>query len=441
MLFVPEIGQNDFQSLFERFLQIAGAPLWTHRIEWIKKQCQRNPLLKDCYNEYHNLEIQFDGLRRQWVRTGRVPTDVKDPARYKLYAFLTQFMRVHERLSPRGQNRLCGMLVDGLKDSRKKGLLSLQQEMTTSAHLLRLGFDVDFVDLEGAGRCDFVLRRDGIELDAECKMVSCDIGRKIPRVIAIEVLHRIQKEIEQTADRISGGRCLYVRIPDRLEAEQGRRDEIVRLAGRTLRTGIADELPGICRTSLLDFSLGELDFSDPNQISFEHVRSLSRKLVGNDNPQLSVFFKPGKMAVITIIESDQKDRVLEAIFDVLSESANDQLSKQRPGAIFVQLHDLSADAIKSLAERDTLDPTVATGLQLAATLFLDRPDRQHVHTLSFRSHGIVSQASAMNSDVQTTSTSEEGQAYVFKNPHSPVAADQRYSVFVQVPRESSIWIP
>lgn len=279
------------------------------------------------------------------------------------------------------------------KDSEKKGLLSLQQEMTTSAHLMGLGFDVDFVDLEGTGRCDFILRRDAIELDAECKMVSCD--------------------------------------------------KIVRLAGRTLRTGIADELPGVCRTSLLDFSLEDAPFnvSDPNQISFEQLRWLSKKLVGNGNPQLSAFFRPGEMAVITIIESDRKDRVLEAIFDVLSESARDQLSRQRPGAMFVQLHDLSADAIQSLAELDTLEPAVATGLQLAATRFLDRVDRQHVHALSFRSHGKISQASAIDADVQTTTTSEGGQAYVFKNPHSPVAGDQRYSVFEQVPRESLIEIP
>jgi hypothetical protein len=218
MLFVPEVYQSEFPLLFENLLQITGAVPWIKRTEWIKKPCQRNPLLKDYFTEHHSLEIHFEKVHKEWVRTRHEPADPKDAERYKFYAFVTQLIRVYDRLSSTGQNRLRGMLIDGLKDPDKKGLLSLQQEMTTSAHLMSLGFDVDFVDLEGIGRCDFVLRRQGIELDAECKMVSCDIGRKIPRVIAIELLHRIQKEIEQVAPRISGGRFLRVRIPDRLEA-------------------------------------------------------------------------------------------------------------------------------------------------------------------------------------------------------------------------------
>src|SRR5258706_14575946 len=147
MHFAPEIHQNEFPELFEKLLQITGARAWTARIDWIKKQCKRNPLLKEYCDEHHSLELQFEGVRKHWVQTGGAPTDVKD-AQYKFYAFVTQFMLVHERLSLKGQNRLRGMLVDGLKDPDKKGLLSLQQEMTTSAHLMRLGFDVDFVDLE-----------------------------------------------------------------------------------------------------------------------------------------------------------------------------------------------------------------------------------------------------------------------------------------------------
>jgi hypothetical protein len=141
------------------------------------------------------------------------------------------------------------------------------------------------------------------------------------------------------------------------------------------------------------------------------------------------------------LKATARNRVLEAIFDVLSESAKNQLSWQRPGAMFVQLHDLSADAIQSLAERDTLDPSVATGLQLAATRFLDSVDRKHLHTLSFRSHGNISQALAIDANVQTTTTSEGGLAYVFKNPHSPVAGDPRYNVFELIPRKSLIEIP
>jgi len=315
--------------------------------------------------------------------------------------------------------------------------------MTTSAHLMRLGFDVEFVDLEGTGRFDFLLRRDGVELDAECKMVSCDIGRKIPRVPAIELLHRINKEIKQFAGKMSGGRCIYIRIEDRLEADQTLLENIVRLAGRTLRTGVSDQLPGVCTTSLLDFSFADSPFNagDPDNIALDQVRQLSKRLIGNDNPQLSVFFTPGRLAVLTIVESERTDRVLEAIFEVLSESAKNQLSRQRPGAMFVQLHDLSAHAIQSLAEQDTLDPAVATGLQIAATRFFASADRRHVHTLSFRSHGNVARRTSVEANIQSTITSEEGLSYVFKNPNNPFAEDELYRVLEHVPREAVLVRP
>lgn len=443
MLIAPEVHDWEFAPLLEGLLQITGAQPWMRRREWIRRQLQRNPLLEEYLNEHHSLEIQFEKARSHWVKTGRVQTTLEGEEAYKLYAFITQYMRVYERLSSAAKTRFRGMLLDGLKDPSKKGLLSLQQELTTSAHLMSLGFDVEFSDLEGTGRCDFFLRRDGVELDAECKMVSCDIGRKIPRLIAAEVLYGIQKEVQQHAAHLTGGRCLHVRVPDRLEAEQGRRDAIVKAAGRTLRTGISDEVDGVCRTSLLDFSLSSSPFnvSNPNQVSLEGIRKLSESLVGNDNPQLAVFFKPGKMAVVTIIQSDKKDRVLEAIFDVLGEAASSQLTGTRPGALFAQLHDLTADAIVSLGERDTVNPAIATGIQILAHHFLSSATRQHVHVLGFRSHGRISRNPEPDETGATSVTSEGGEALVYYNPNSPVAGDDSFRVFTQVPRVSPILLP
>ena len=440
MHFPPQLHDYQFQPLFERMLEIVGAPLWQRRIQWIGKQIRRNELLKNHMVEHHSLELQFAKAHREWSQTDRITGTLSDPAQYLFYVFVTQFMLVYERLSAQGQGRLRGMLVGGLKDPEHWGLLALQQELATSAHLMLQGFDVDFVDLEGNARWDFVLRRNGIEMDAECKMISCDVGRKIPRLAASELLYLVQKQIGQTAAHATGGRIVHIRIPDRLTSEQSRRDKIVAMAVRTYRTGVSEESAEICQTKLIDFPLQATAFGSkgPDELTMDDVRSVCAEYAGNKNPQAALFLQPKHLAVITLIESARADTVLESIFDTLAESAKNQLSGERPAAMFVQIHDLSADAIVSLAEKDTLTPALATGLQIHATRFLNRTDRQYVHTIGFRSHGTLSNQQVAVGNELTTVHSEAGQAYVFNNPHSPVAGDPRYAVFERVERASPI---
>jgi len=120
MLFAPDIHYHEFQRLFEAFVGIAGPTPWINRYNWVRKQCTRNALLKEYCVEHHSLEIQFERMRGYQSRAGHVPTEIKNSAQYQFFAFVTQFMRVHERLSQKGQNRLRGMLSDGLQDPGKK---------------------------------------------------------------------------------------------------------------------------------------------------------------------------------------------------------------------------------------------------------------------------------------------------------------------------------
>ena len=97
--------------------------------------------------------------------------------RYRLFAFMASVVSIYERLSTKGQKRLRGMILGGLRDN---GLTPLQQEMGVAAHLFWRGFDVFFSDIEtGLGGFDFLATKDGIEIEVECKRIGLSLGRKI----------------------------------------------------------------------------------------------------------------------------------------------------------------------------------------------------------------------------------------------------------------------
>jgi hypothetical protein len=106
---------------------------------------------------------------------------------------MTMVANVYERLSSRGRQRLRGMLFDGLQTD--KGLLGVQHEMTTAAHLMRRHCDVEFHDLETGRGFDFLATRAGAVLEVDCKMVSGDLGRQMHRKRVLELQERLQRVV------------------------------------------------------------------------------------------------------------------------------------------------------------------------------------------------------------------------------------------------------
>src|SRR6267378_1502945 len=88
-----------------------------------------NHFLRDWQLERFAIELKLANLLQQELKTGIFPIAIQpgDTAHYELYGFVAGVVRMYERLSPRGQNRLRGMLVDGLKPDNS--LLSLQHEV------------------------------------------------------------------------------------------------------------------------------------------------------------------------------------------------------------------------------------------------------------------------------------------------------------------------
>lgn len=431
MQFKPELNMRDFPSLLQQVMAVTGDHPWRKRLRWIKQQLKRNPFLEDYITDHHGLELAMPGLRHK-VKTLGNQLIITGDGEYRLASFIAGFAMIYERLPKAAQKRLRGSLLDGLTQPEKKGLLSLQHEITVATHILEVGFDVIFTDLEDKGRFDFLASRAGIEMEIECKMVSGDMGRKVPRVPAAELFHRIHREIANDPGR-SVGTILQILLPDRLAKNEQINGRLAAAACRAIRTGTSFEEFGLCSLSVSHFAIRGSPFDRESMatLSVDEGRAFFEKQTGVFNPNLFIAVAPNKTPTLVAIESVKPDNVLESIFDTLSASTKAQLTGGRASILCVQVHDLSEKQLLELAKRDTTQPSAASGLQLATSFFLNDSRRDHVLGVVFRSHGSVEERAMTIGGLGETGIREHGVAYAFGNPRHIRYKDPAYKIFTQ----------
>jgi len=416
-----DVNDTEIVSLVHQFLAITGQDPWARKVRVMYEQGRENQFLCQWQLQFCGIEFKLAQLLARQHEEGLFPINPEDELHYELYGFVAGVVRIYEQLTPFGQNRLRGMLLDGLKPDNH--LLSLQHEVLTAVHLAQRGYDLVMNDLETGSGVDFIAERDGVEMEVECKLFTGDVGRKIHRRKVYALHHHLRTTIARAYKNSARGLCVRVTLPDRLNCGPAQLAAIESALSSGLLSGTAITKTDACEVEVNDFDVASSPFnlSNPHDLSMKAVQDFGRKQLGRFNKEIMVFFSPGKRAVLALIESEKPDDVLNAIARDIRESARKQFTKTRPGILAVQLHDLTADQMESLGKSQGPTRGSGTGLQIMTSDFLDSPKRAHIHTVVYRSHGRLSA-----SDSAVTSS---GPAYSIRNPHNSHHADPRCRVF------------
>lgn len=420
MNFVPEVHESDFPRLAADFVNLVDAARLRRRFEWLHRELAVNPFLDSWLRERYSLELTFNDILASGRGSDRTPLQVQTEAEYELAAFLAGVMKIYPRLSPAGQRRLQGRLIDGIQ--AEQGLLGIQHEITTVAHLMSRGFSVECRDLEKGGGFDFLASRDGVELEIECKMASGDIGRKIHKRKSLVLFKELHAAITPAFASAVVGLVVRITVPDRLSGKQEDHRRIADALNEALIRGI-EISSDTCSVHVYEFQIqgSPFDIRSEAELSKPEVSDLIKQITGQSNTNSMVLYSPGKRAIVLVVDSLKPDKVLDAVRAVLRESALKQFTKDRPGVLAVQLHDLSEEQIQELASADSSDRKSATGVQMMTSDLLNSPSRSHVHSVVYRAHGkLVDRGAA-----KTISSL----AYYIVNQTNQHARDARYSVF------------
>lgn len=207
------VQQRDISpaSVVDAFVDVVGGRLWARRIAQISRDVSVGSHASRAVTQRHAIEITLERLRRHGLNR---PLTVGETALLRLAGETT---RVLARLPRTGRERMRLMLRAGLADS---GTLVPIFHLIRTAMLQRArGFDIQFAVFEEAAPFDLMLARDGIEAELACDVVSAEAGRDVPRGAWVNLVDRIDPDLQTWLANHPGRYLLKMTLPQGLKTD------------------------------------------------------------------------------------------------------------------------------------------------------------------------------------------------------------------------------
>ena len=341
------------------------------------------------------LELQLlnlENMREHWHgKFPMIPAQLHEGA-----DFLIGLAQTIPALSDAGKARLLGQLKKGFQD----GLWPLQHELRVAASLSNHGCDIQFHDLEEGCGYDFLAEKDGLKFEVEAKAVSAFTGWPIKP----EDLNRLLVEVSEHFVWEEKGIPVF-----RLELSAGLPHDRLQLqalltainAVGTTRSpfsvpGVTIQLLGVVQT---------LSSKQLERASYQHAQLTGRIVV----------VPPTLPRVVFELSSKQPIRLERKIIKLISETAREQFTKERPAVIWTHVKYVSQDAFTHLSasqgNRSCLFDRVSN-----ATLFSEK--RNHLSQLVYSGGSVLRKAergsrSSFDAAVYNSSGCRFGDVFIF----------------------------
>ena len=421
---VPWEGrESDLPRVFGEFHAIAGRKNIVKRLAWIANQLN-DPFLRGHITDKFSLELALFEVTTFFKKHGQFPP-VSNPRVYQLFAFISQVTAIHKQLSSCGMRQLTGRIQDGLKSDY--GLAPLDAEFSIIAHVSKRGFEIEFADFAGSGQFEYLIERDGLEIELECKTIGADIGRRIKRKPLFRLYKLLDPTIRTCLARINGGMLIRISVTNALPTHERELNGVARIIEQTLLLGQpASPSSEHCRVEVHKFEMASSPFgaNSGKELSEDAIDSFVHRYTGRMNAESMHAFRPGKAALVLVVVSDAEDDGVNDWFAEPRKSVNRQFSGTRPAIMVVQMLGLSSKALLEIANDDMSGLAARNGLQVAATRILDEPSRKHLHSLIIRGHPSPEFLNQHDGGVE-----EKAPTYCFYNSGNAYANDPRCRIF------------
>jgi hypothetical protein len=407
MLVSGIVDERELPQRFQKVFNIAPENAWRRRAQVLADRDPQNPFLTEYFDERYAIERSLVRALDHRDASGRFPT-VRGPQGrqyFELYSFIHALSSVYARLSLGGQSRVRGNLRDGLRSDN--GLAPFAHELAVPVHLWSAGFDVEFTDIEGRSRFDILARKEGLELEVDCKTASGDVGRQIHRHRALELFNRISPALERFLERNGGGRTIDTILPGRLHGAQ--MNAVEKAVAEAVSHGKSLYIDDVADVILGAFDLREEPSLLIGRPTREDLDSAAIRRLGRTNVNVICVGRPRRTtAVIVAVSSRKPDKVEDGIYRALKDSAAGQFSGNDPVLLACRLLDLTMVQLRDLASTG--------GLNKFSHHLLASDSRAHLFGVAF-----VSPAGIEFSD--------KGMALLFKRKEHPLAQDPRLLLF------------
>jgi hypothetical protein len=323
--------------VLDAFVSLVGPSAWATRMAEIRTLAAAGSRAGQAIRQRHAMELTIDRLRTPQRRPLSAPQTL-------LYGLVAETVRQARALGPAGQVRLTDALQAAM--TGETTLIPILHLMRTAALQRSRGFDVSFPGLEDGEPFDLLLRRDRIEAEVVCDVVSAEAGRGVHRGAWFRLADQVDPDLQTWLAAHPGRYLLKMTLPLGLREETSLADAHRRIQAM-LQTHVRHD-----HDEAIVLRLDPLLLAGAQSDETGLVSSLRREF--GPEAHLSVTTAGGGVFVMAA-RAGQENEIAASIRKRLAELAPSRLTGTRPGILAIFVEDTDRGEWRGLRERLELE--------------------------------------------------------------------------------------
>lgn len=360
-------------GVYRRLASAIGAEYWQGAVARQEDAIRSNRFLGDYLRSEYDIAYQLDRLRKLVAAFGTLPYEAcNDPSVFPSLGFAAQVLKVLEMSSVKQAKAFVKRVRTAFGHSEE--MHGLRLELQAATHFARRGHRPVWHRENNEGSFDLLVEDLGpCGLEVECKSISENKGRRIPRRDALEFWGELWKDVSGVAQHLRSGLAVVLTVPYRLPEDAVERVALAKEIVARIVAGSGATLGGGAEVRIEPFDPAKIEaVKDKGR---EEWRKAIDTTTGTANREAVVYGTAAGGMLVFVMQSAVEDAVLDRVFATLDDSAARQFTRRRGALFWVALQGIDADQLLSVHEQDSGPGEQPTPLRRGVSNFLDRaPD-------------------------------------------------------------------
>ena len=380
-----EIYTNQISETYQRFARIIGESNWKKRVFDIKSEIKGNKFLRDHLYQENSIAMQFENLRTLIAKFGVIPqNEINNKLNYPALGFSSQILSIIDTSSREFNEKFIGRVQGAFRNPID--MRALRLELSAATHFSRRSCKIRWPELTQQGSVDLFIEDIGPQgFEVECKSISEDTGRKIPKRAVLEFYSLLWPQLLSLRNGLSIGISAVLTIPDRLPNDYRSRLELAKQFGVNICEGKNANLADGTQIRVSKFELSRLPQISLDNLAPREIRVALDDVTSTSNRQTMLFRNESGGALALTVQSAKDDSLIKSIFNTLSDSAARQFTGTLGGMFFTGFQGLSDSQLLSVASQDMDATQTPTALHYAVSKYLASDERDHIVGIGFMS--------------------------------------------------------
>jgi hypothetical protein len=215
--------QQPEAETLDAFVALIGAGVWRERLAHLRSLGARTRGGRALLAR-HCIEVSIERRRRE-------PAGPATAADARIVALAGEAVRLSRSLPPAGRQRLRSALLATF--ATQDALIPVFHVLRTATLQRSRGFEVEYAGFADGAPYDLLIRRDGVEAEVACTVISAEEGRGVHRGAWCDLVDRVDPELQTWLAAHPGRYLLKVTLPQGLRGDsEPARGALAALHGR-----------------------------------------------------------------------------------------------------------------------------------------------------------------------------------------------------------------